>query len=127
MGRVTKEARAESLERLRGAFKPGSTVITVLRSVARSGMSRRVSVFCNDYSGREIDSATFDTARAMGWRLFFGFRWEMGVSGCGMDMMLHTADCLAGTLCMKLIQHPRRDGDPYFDASGTPLLYWRDL
>ena len=74
---------------LREAFRPGSTVYTVLRRVSRSGMLRHISVIGKDERGEPTDY-TWAAARALG----ITFDRDTGglrVSGCGMDMGFHVA------------------------------------
>lgn len=86
---TTKEKeKAESLESLRAILKPGDEVITVLRSVSKSGMSRNISCFI--IHNGQMQSITFDAARVLGYpiREVNGSR-AVHVGGCGMDMGFH--------------------------------------
>jgi hypothetical protein len=88
--------RDESIATLRKILPPGSTVYTVLRHRARSGMFRRISLLAAtvDRDGKpQISDITWDVARAMerpikgrgGYVQDVG----IGVSGAGMDMGFH--------------------------------------
>lgn len=73
----------EAVNRLRALLKPDDTVYTVLRTVARSGLSRTIGVFMVD--GGRIRDITRLTARACGLTMNQagdGVR----VHGGGMDM-----------------------------------------
>lgn len=48
MTTTTTQERTNAIERLRSILPPGSTVYTILRHVARSGMSRRIDVYAID-------------------------------------------------------------------------------
>lgn len=82
--------RQEAIESLRKMLKPGDTVYTVLKHVSRSGMSRKIDVYCildgeprwiAGYVGKAIDNpqSRKDWERSQG----------LTVSGCGMDMGFH--------------------------------------
>ena len=100
--RVSKAERAESIATLRQSLKPGDTVTCVLRSVSRSGMSRRI-----DFYKFEPDASigfdngvrtlwlTFHIGRALGYSLKDD---ALDVSGCGMDMGFHVVYSLASVL-----------------------------
>lgn len=81
--RKNKESESASAAlRLHGIVKPGTTVYTVLRHVARSGMSRVVDAFVMTGNGPQPVGFLF--ARLLGWR-WDGTRGGVWVSGCGMD------------------------------------------
>ena len=86
MARLTKakrEERDEACERLRALLPPGSTVYTVLRNRARSGMSRDISIHA--IVDGEPTWLTYNVALATGLR--FDPKWEaIKMGGCGMDM-----------------------------------------
>lgn len=75
--------RDEAIDRLRELLKPGDEVRTILRHVARSGMSRAIDC----YVIRDSDTLriTWDVALATGYR--YSNRWDaVDMGGCGMDM-----------------------------------------
>lgn len=78
-----KNEATEAVERLRKLLKPGDTVYTVLRHVARSGMSRSVSVVVV----RKGEPLRLDhtVATALGLRVDRAHDGVV-VSGGGMDM-----------------------------------------
>ncbi len=76
---------------LRTRIKPGDRIYTVLRSVSRSGMFRRISLF---YMGKEADGTPYLSSLDWACNKFgMGERWGkgegIGVGGCGMDMGYH--------------------------------------
>lgn len=78
----------EQIELLRGLCPVGSTVMTVLRSVSRSGMMRHVSVKVVNPKTGELLDITWNVARLAGFRLvdsLGGFR-ALKVGGCGTDV-----------------------------------------
>lgn len=78
-----REAQSEAIERLRALFPVGSTVSTVLRYVARSGMSRSISVLAIEYDV-PVD-VSYLVARALDMRMD-NTRGGIRSGGCGMDM-----------------------------------------
>lgn len=86
--RMTATAGREALEKqsrkkLRELCAPGTTVYCVLRSVAPSGMSRRISFFvARDGSIRDITHAVAESGSASSLHRDGGLL----VKGCGMDM-----------------------------------------
>lgn len=78
--------KAEAIERLREWVKPGDTLFTILRSVSRSGMSRRVTVKKIEcINGRpQVLHLDYNVARAIGVstaKIDYG----VPVAGCGFD------------------------------------------
>lgn len=81
--KAVKDAeRIDAIQQLRKLLKPGQTVYTVLRSVSRSGMSRRIDLYM--VRGRAIRYLTGYVARVLGYRQ--SNDGEIVVGGCGMDM-----------------------------------------
>ena len=85
MSRMTKAQqteRDEAIERLREWIKPGDTIHTIIRSVARSGMSRRLDVY--KLHEQDVSYLTYNVALAIGARM--GPRDDgLVVGGCGFD------------------------------------------
>lgn len=85
MTRKKAAERAEAVARLRKLLRPGSEVYTVIKHVARSGMSRQIALMV--VRKKEIWDISGFVATALGWR------WvdsnAVQVSGCGMDMAFH--------------------------------------
>lgn len=89
----------EAKEALLELIKPGDTVYTVLRSVSRSGMFRRLDCYV-----MKDNQPLFITGRVAqlipcrytteNWRQSAG----LGVSGCGMDMGYHVVHSLSNVL-----------------------------
>ena len=68
-----KQDKAESCRYLKTILHPGDEVKTILRSVSRSGMSRRISlVVARD---NEVTDITFHAARTMGEKVKQGWNW----------------------------------------------------
>lgn len=91
----TKAQVADALDTLRGILKPGDTVYAIVRSVARSGMSRRIDFYClQGGAGRDSDLrwltpymvrvGVMDESHAA----WYGRGDISGakINGCGMDM-----------------------------------------
>lgn len=77
--------------------RQGGVVIACVKSVARSGMSRRISfMYVDKKGGSYLLDSTF--AKLLEWPCN-----DRGilVSGCGMDMVFHTFDCVLGRLGVK--------------------------
>lgn len=88
MSTVSKSEQAEAIERLRQWIKPGDTIYCILRSVSRSGMSRKISFLgiTPDRENRpEVSAYSYNVAKALGYRCG-GDRDALTVNGCGMDM-----------------------------------------
>lgn len=94
MAKRTDAERAEAIARLREWCKPGDTLHTVLRGVARNGMSRRIDVY-------KLDAG--DASYLTGWvATAVGFRrakeGPLVIGGCGMDMGFHVVSTLSRVL-----------------------------
>lgn len=121
--------RAASLETLREMLTPGTDVYVVQRSRARSGMSRRLSLFvirpgahirgefaagdnpAPDPQDYYLQSITWHVANVTGWNL--NENRELLVTGGGMDMHFHTVYTLGRHLWPNGIggdSHAGRDG-----------------
>lgn len=85
---TTKAERAEALDNLRDIVKPGDTVYGIVRSVAKSGMSRVISFYKCDNEGPRY--LTGYMGKALGYTRVDGARGGLRVSGCGMDMIFAT-------------------------------------
>jgi hypothetical protein len=105
--------RYEALTTLREIPKPGDTVHGIVRSVARSGMSRRID-FYKLLDGDKL-YLTADIAAIEGTDNFDG---GLLVSGCGMDMIFATVYNLGAALWPKgtPTPHGRRNGEPDSDG-----------
>lgn len=109
--RFSKAQQKESRDWLRETIAPGDTVCTILRRVARSGMSRRIDL-CVVRAADPVDVRylTYHAARLIGWgdsKTNNGA--GMPVSGCGMDMGFHLVYTLSAILFRG---DPRVTGDP---------------
>lgn len=101
MPRISKSEREEALNKLRAFLKPGDIVYCVLRSVSRSGMSRKLDFYCRN--GEDMQWLTGFMVRAgiagmtqsdKDWRASNGAT----IQGCGMDMGFHAVYCLGHAL-----------------------------
>lgn len=81
-------------EFLKEHLTPGTTVYTVLDTVAKSGMSRTIKVFA--VINGDISNITHDTAEVLGHKL--NNRGSFRVQGAGMDMGFHTVYALSREL-----------------------------
>ena len=83
MTKVRQSERDEAIESLRETLKPGDTVFTVLRSVSRSGMQRKLNVYVME--SNEPRRLTWNVARAIDFT--YDRKAEaLKVDGCGMDV-----------------------------------------
>lgn len=87
---TTTARKSECREALLKILKPGDTVYTVIRSVSRSGMSRRLDLYTiQENSPRFLTTLTADllglSYGTEAWAKGAGLR----VGGCGMDMGFH--------------------------------------
>lgn len=95
MGTATeRKMAAESADLLRKMIRPGDTVYTVLKHVARSGMSRRIDAVAV-FNGRAHNISML-AADVLGWR--YSDKGGIQVSGCGMDMGFHLVYSLSQDL-----------------------------
>lgn len=91
-----RRLRAEAIAELRKTLAPGDTVYTVLRSVSRSGMSRRIDLYKLGADGPIYLSGY--AARALGTDAANASDGGIKVDGCGMDMGFHLVYLLSRTL-----------------------------
>lgn len=121
---ASKKEKAESLAFLRDQVKlvPGDTVYTVLRNVARSGMTRWIDF----YVIRDGDPwrISYHIAKAAGYT-YDNKRESVKVGGCGMDMGFSVVYNLGATLWPTGTPEPhgRRNGEP--DSAGGYALKHR--
>jgi hypothetical protein len=114
-----KDRVEQNLARLHELLKPGDTVVCVLRSVAKSGMSRRIDFYTADlaYLTHSIAVVLGDAEPKNGLR----------VDGCGMDMGFSVVYSLGDTLWPKGtdVPHGTRNGEP--DSAGGYAIKHRWL
>lgn len=97
--KITKEQKAKSLEDLKNEYlKDGSTVYTVVCTVARSGMSRTIKVY--SHAPKCIHNITWHVSNVLGYTL--NKDNEMRVAGCGLDIGYHVMAQLEQALVVKL-------------------------
>lgn len=98
-----RREKAEAREALRRILAPGATVWATVRSVSRSGMSRRIDLYAIERGEPTLADPRGDclrwlsslAGRALGWPCSdAGLR----VDGCGMDMRFHAVDVLSAAL-----------------------------
>lgn len=90
-----KSTETEAVEQLRKFFKPGDTLYCIIRSVARSGMSRRMDYYA--MVDGEMRWITPFMVRAgvpdeswSSWRNHSDYDGAR-INGCGMDMCFESA------------------------------------
>lgn len=92
---TTKAEKQEAIDRLRGLCPPGSTIYTVLRSVSRSGMSRRIDVYAlQDNEPRYLTGLVSKACDIPFPRKGEGLQ----VGGGGMDMGFHVVEAVSYAL-----------------------------
>ena len=82
--KVSKDRMNECRERLLSLLNPGDTVYGVVRSVSRSGMSRRIDFYCIEDG--ELRWLTPFIGDLCGYSHSYE-RSGLRVDGCGMDMI----------------------------------------
>ena len=83
--KATKKQLAEALENLRSWIKPGDTVYTILRSHAKSGMSRRIGMVLID-NEKELRFPDYAVSVVVCGRTLEANDPEgIRVDGCGFD------------------------------------------
>lgn len=87
-----KEA-AEACETLKRMLKPGDRIYTILRSVSKSGMSRKIKLVVGD--NNEVKDITWRVSQALDRRMSEGAIVE---KGCSMDMGFHLVEQLSRVL-----------------------------
>lgn len=117
-----RKRQAYACKELRKLVKPGSTVYCILRHVAASGMSRRISVVVatrdKKYPIRDI---TMLTADAIDYRTH-DRETSIVVGGCGFDAGFQIVYALGCALWPKGTRKPHgtRNGEP--DSAGGYAL-----
>ena len=102
--KYSKEERENAAAHLRKVLKDGDTVYTVLRSVSRSGMFRRIDLYYIDDSDymRRANNGRPRMQYLSGYAaVVMGIPRNdkgLGVGGCGMDMGFHLVGNLAAAL-----------------------------
>lgn len=96
-----RREKAEAVAYLLKILSPGATVYATVRTVSRSGMSRRIDLYtiCGDSpadGGRPwLACCSGMAARVLGLPCDDN---GVRVDGCGMDMRFHLVDCLSHAL-----------------------------
>jgi len=95
MAKISKNREQELLACLHERVKEGDTVYVILRSVAKSGMSRRIDlVTFRDGSARHLTYAMSHLGIA-GMKGSQNAYKGASIPGCGMDMGFHAVDSLS--------------------------------
>lgn len=101
MTTTTTQARQEAQDTLRRILKPGDTVYTILRHVARSGMLRRLDVYAldTDADGKpwmRYLSALVSHATGLKFTAKGGAREDCGLvmNGCGYSQADEIVDAI---------------------------------
>lgn len=112
MNATSSSAKQDKIDRLARAremllkFCPrGTTVYGIVRSVSRSGMSRRIDFYAIDPTDARPVFLTgyISTLLGMPWK---DKRDGLSVSGCGMDMIFHVVNNLSMALyCPEKYDH----------------------
>lgn len=114
-----KALRAQALERLHSVLKPRDRVYCVLRHVAKSGMSRRISFYAMTSGGPQLLD---------GWIAALGIgsrsRKHDGITvgGCGMDMGFHVVYSLGSAMWPNGTPEPHSSRNGEADTSGGYAL-----
>jgi hypothetical protein len=97
--KFTREQKAEWLQEMRAEIKPGDTITTVLRGVAKSGMSRHIDVYRFYVKDGRVERHWLSPRVAAVCGFTYDDKKEcLRVSGCGMDMGWHVVCQLSGRL-----------------------------
>ena len=121
--KVSKADRTKALENLAELLKPGDTVYTCVRHVARSGMSRDIDLYVmRDNEPRWI---SYWVSQALGYPLAKHDR-GIKIGGCGMDMGFHLVYNLGRRLWPNGTPKPhgRRNGEPDSDGGFALTHRW---
>ena len=92
------EEQQAATERLLQLFEGDESpeILTIVRHVSRSGMSRNISL--KYVKNGELVDITYNAALVLDWPLVEGWNYSVKVGGCGMDMGFHTVYSLSGRL-----------------------------
>lgn len=92
------EEQQAATERLLQLFEGDESpeILTIVRHVSRSGMSRNISL--KYVKNGELVDITYNAALVLDWPLVDGWNYSVKVGGCGMDMGFHTVYSLSGRL-----------------------------
>ena len=95
---LKQEEQQAATERLLQLFEGDESpeILTIVRHVSRSGMSRNISL--KYVKNGELLDITYSAALVLDWPLVEGFSRAIKVGGCGMDMGFHTVYSLSGRL-----------------------------
>lgn len=97
--------RAEAATELRQLLPEGCPVYSIVRSVARTGLSREISFMVFRVDGHDDQISPRYVSRLMattaGFRMSNKDRAAIKVQGGGMDMAFHVLDCVRAALGYK--------------------------
>ncbi len=113
----------------------GATVYAKVNKVSASGMSRNVGLYVVRSSERinqdrstlecELLDISYHAARALEWPYKDGYNGGVRVSGCGMDMLLHTVASLSYAMGYGSLDQSY--GEPIKNSTGHKGLRYRSL
>lgn len=123
MSKASQARREEATEYLRRILKPGDTVFTTVKQVARSGMSRHICLHIID--GTNIRDITHLVGLALDERQS-DKTGGLVIRGCGMDMGFHVVYNLGYRLWPKGTPEPHgtRNGEPDSDGGYALKQRW---
>lgn len=108
-----EQERQESIQVLRKTINKKQGIVIVIKSVSKSGMSRRMDVYTRDLN----NYISYHVAKVLDWP--FNDR-GIKVDGCGMDMAFH----LAYTLTSYLYSKEEREK---LTGNGQGTIPWKTL
>ena len=94
--KVSAKDKVEAIAALHEILKPGDTVYSIVRTVAKSGMSRTIDFYV--FRDNRPVYLTGYMSTALGIPRATGAHWALKISGCGMDMCFATVYDLSMTL-----------------------------
>lgn len=117
---LAEQERQEAIARLRKVLKPGSTVHTILRHRARSGMFRVISLFITDtdYKGKTYIRCIDGDVCTILDRTYNRTHDGIPTGGCGMDMGYHLVYTLSRYLFPEGFKVPKGQHGRNGDTSG---------
>jgi hypothetical protein len=101
MSKAITENMLGARARLLQILAPGATVVTIVRHVSKSGMSRAIDAYTyvTDETTGRVSLLWLSPLVAKATGLKFSDTHEaLWVSGCGMDMGYHVVNCLSRAL-----------------------------
>jgi len=119
---TTKADKAEAISTLAEILTPGQTVYGILRTVARSGMSRTIDFYTVE-NGRMRYLTGYMAQSGIGTLTRNGIR----VTGCGANMVSHCVSTLGRMIWPNGTPEPHGTGNGEPDTSGSYALRSEEL